>query len=291
MKKFKKVYVEITNICNRQCSFCSVGSKPKREMSLQEFEHVLKEIRSVTNYIYLHVKGEPLIHSQFEGILDLCDSYQMKVNITTNGTLLRKQLASLIKHACVRQINISLHSFENGMNQYINDILFSTDQLLEKTSIIVVFRFWALSNHQLTDVNRNIIDKIMKHYQLSDEIYQKILSEKNIRLGEKLYLNKAALFEWPTLHSTYVGTRGFCHALTRHIGILSDGTVIPCCLDSDGIISLGNIFEKHIEEILSSEKCRTFVKSLKDGKIIEPLCQRCSFRLRFSKGKNLEMAK
>lgn len=291
MKKFKKIYVEITNICNRQCSFCSVGSKAKREMSLQEFEHVLKEIRPVTNYIYLHVKGEPLIHSQFESILNLCDNYQMKVNITTNGTLLKKQLVPLIAHKCVRQINVSMHSFEDGMNQYINDILFSTDQLLENTSTVVVFRFWALSNYHLTDVHHDIVDKIMHHYQLNDEMYQKILQEKNIRLGENLYLNKAPLFEWPTLQSAYVGKRGFCHALTRHIGILSDGTVIPCCLDSDGIISLGNIFEKHIEEILSSDKCRTFVKSLKDGKIIEPLCQRCSFRLRFSNDKNMEMTK
>lgn len=291
MKKFKKVYVEITNICNRQCSFCSIGSKPKREMSLKEFEHVLKEIRPITNYIYLHVKGEPLIHSKFESILKLCDDYQIKVNITTNGTLMKKQLSSLIQHACVRQINISLHSFEEGMNQYINDILFSTDQLLEKTSTIVVFRFWALSNYRLTAANSNIVDMIVKHYRLSAEIHQKILQEKNIRLGEKLYLNKAPLFEWPTLQSSYVGTRGFCHALTRHIGILSDGTVIPCCLDSDGIISLGNIFENHIKNILSSDKCRMFVKSLKDGKMIEPLCQRCSFRLRFSKEKNVEMVK
>lgn len=62
--KFKKIYVEITNICNLNCSFCSKDNLKKKEMSLQEFDKVLSKIRQYTDTIYLHVKGEPLLHSK-----------------------------------------------------------------------------------------------------------------------------------------------------------------------------------------------------------------------------------
>lgn len=289
MKKFKKIYIEITNKCNRNCSFCSKDHKPKREMTLQEVEHVLKEIQGHTNYVYLHVKGEPFLHPNIVEILELCNKYQLKVNITTNGTLLKKYESILITMPCIRQLNISLHNFETGMTKYMDDIFHTVDRIIEKTDMIVVYRFWALPSNQLTQENLKIVDQIQLHHQLSKEMYEKILNEKNIKIGTTLYLNKAPLFDWPSLHNDYIGTDGFCHGLTRHIGILSDGTVIPCCLDSDGIISLGNIFEESLSNILENQKCKQIVKTFRDGKIMEPLCQHCSYRLKFSKCKKIEL--
>ena len=76
--KFKKIYIEITNICNKNCSFCSKTNRKKREMSIDEFETVLKRINNYTDYIYLHIKGEPLTHSNFEEIVKLCKKYNKK---------------------------------------------------------------------------------------------------------------------------------------------------------------------------------------------------------------------
>jgi len=119
-KKYKKIYIEITNICNLSCSFCSIDNRVKESITLEKMEHILKNINNYTDYVYLHVKGEPLLHKELKEILDLCKKYNKKVNITTNGTLIKENIKEL-KHPVVRQINLSLHS-ENNKQDYLEEI-------------------------------------------------------------------------------------------------------------------------------------------------------------------------
>lgn len=163
-KRFKKIYIEITNKCNLNCSFCSKGILPKREMTCQEFENVLLKIKDYTESIYLHIKGEPLLHSQFDDILFVCDKFDMKVKITTNGTLLNKNLNILLKHR-ISQINVSLHS-ENNMKDYFNNVFNSCDILSKKMTII--YRIWTLPTLDLTKISTEIVDKIILHYHLDE---------------------------------------------------------------------------------------------------------------------------
>lgn len=278
MIKFKKIYVEITNICNKSCSFCSKDNLIKKEMSLNEFEYILKEIKLYTDYIYLHVKGEPLLHSKLNEILILCNKYKISVNITTNGTLIKKKLNIILNNPCIRQINISLHSFEDIDNQlYLSDIFESVDQILNKTKINVVYRFWALKNNQFSKQNMFIINNIKQKYYLNDIKINEIISKDNVKITDNLYLNKSSIFEWPNLNNKYNTDSGTCLGTKTHIGILVNGTVIPCCLDSCGIINLGNIFEKNLTEILNDNKFISINKGFRDNKLIEPLCQHCRF--------------
>lgn len=284
MKKFKKVYIEITNVCNKHCSFCSDDARIKKQMTLSEFEHVIKNVKEYTNYIYLHVKGEPLLHHNLKEILQLCSQYDIKVNITTNGTLLFQKLDVLKNARCIRQINISLHSFENeyALN-YIQNVMTAVTELQKDNRVIVVYRFWALKNNQLSSENQFLMNEIINHYELEVEIQEKIEKEKNIKIGKALYINKAPLFEWPSLEHDVVGNTGFCYGMSRHIGILVDGTVIPCCLDSSGIIDLGNIFETNLTEILNGDRAQNIRNNFRNNKICEELCQKCNYRLRFKR--------
>lgn len=273
--RFKKVYVEITNICNKDCSFCSKGTKSKREMSIKEFNHILKEIKPLTNYIYLHVKGEPLIHSKFNEILNCCKEEKIFVNITTNGTVINKKVDDLIKYKdIIKQINLSMHSFKD--DHYLKRIFDAVDEINRKTKISVVYRFWALKNNSFSLENKIILKELACHYNFSEEIKDKINKETNIKLKENLYLNKHELFTWPNLSikEEYSGT---CLGLKTHIGILSDGTVIPCCLDSDGINKLGNIFEKSINAILNNKETKQIKDGFRNNKRVKELCTRCSF--------------
>lgn len=281
--RFKKTYIEITNICNKNCSFCSVDKRNKKEMTIEEFEHILKEIKPYTNYIYLHVKGEPLLHSNFSKIISIAEQYSFNVNITTNGTLLVKQ-KDILKNKCIRQINISLHSFEKKEEpNYFSNIFEVTKELLNNNSkLSIVYRFWALKNNNLSVTNKEIIDLIIKEYNLNNDFYNLINIKNNVKIKEQLYLNKGDIFEWPNIENDYVSDNGTCQGTRLHIGILSDGTVIPCCLDSNKIINLGNIFTQSMESIL---KCKRFVEineNFKNNKIIEELCKHCSYRKRFN---------
>lgn len=284
MKKFKKIYIEITNICNKNCSFCSIDNRAKEFMSIEKFEHILKEIKPYTNYIYLHVKGEPLLHPNFSSILDLCDQYQIHVNITTNGTLLLKQVETLTSHPCVRQINISLHSFENESNQtYIDQVMEATKKIQSETNIIVVYRFWALKNNQLTKENHALLNEIIHSYQLNQPVIYKIMQDMNIKIGKDLYINKAPLFEWPNVNNNFVSETGFCYGMSRHVAILVDGTVVPCCLDSEGIINLGNIFTTSFTSIMEGDRAQTLLKGFRNHKLTEELCKHCEYRMRFKR--------
>lgn len=281
MKKFKKVYIEITNTCNKNCSFCSSSSLKKKTMKIKEFEHILKEIKPYSDYIYLHVKGEPLLHPDLKTLLNLCEKYEIFVNITTNGTLLKKQKEIIKNSKFIRQINISFQSFEKNMNE-VEDILDTVLYLLENTSIYFCYRFWALKNLKFSKLNEKIIKKIIEKHNIEEKTIENIYTLPNIKLQENLFLNKDILFEWPSLDNDYV-EESTCYGLRRQLAILVDGTVVPCCLDSEGIINLGNIFITPLKTILEQDRTQKIIQNFQQGKCQEELCKKCSYRRRFKK--------
>lgn len=270
MKKFKKIYIEITNICNKECSFCSKTNRQKREMTKEEFEHILKQIKPYTEYIYLHVKGEPLLHSHFEQIVSLCENEKIKVNITTNGSFLKKREFVLKKYSCIRQINISVHSIEK--EEEIEEMISVVENILKERAMNIVYRFWTVHAKNMKEKDQKIYDRIKRYYSCLEE-------GENIKLKEHLYINKQEEFVWPSLKNKEIGKKGFCYALKDHIAILSDGTVIPCCLDAEGIMELGNIFEQELSTILESKRTTDLIENFQNNILKEDLCKKCSFHL------------
>ena len=276
MKKYKRIYIEITNNCNLNCSFCSEVLKPRRNMSLEEFEVILNKIKDYTDYIYLHVKGEPLIHKDIIEFINLADKYNLKVNLTTNGVLFDKYAKELGKCSNLNKINFSLHS-ENNKSNYLEDIFDNIKYLSKDTTVI--YRLWTLKNNELDEKSTKIVDKIKEYYNLSPETVDKIINTTNIKISSTIYVDKDNEFEWPTINNHK--SDGFCYGLTTHIAILVDGTVVPCCLDSNGIIELGNIFNTNLEDIINSDRYQNLLKSLRDRKPCEELCKSCLFKERF----------
>ena len=273
--RFNKIYVEITNKCNLNCSFCSQDNLEKRELSLQEFDIILDKIRHYTNTIYLHVKGEPLIHSNFGKILDITKKYDIKVKITTNGTLLKQRIDTLQKCDNIKQINISLHSENNYPNYFEN--VFTTCDILSK-NIPIIYRIWLLDNYQLDILSTIIVDKIISYYNLDESFKEKVINEKNIKIKDNIYLDKDNEFTWPQSENENKNDYGSCLGTRSHIAILANGDVIPCCLDSKGILKLGNIFESSLEEILEGELFKKINNGFKNNKLVCNLCKNCNFR-------------
>ena len=277
-KRFSKIYVEITNYCNLACSFCSKDSLPKREMTINEFKIVIDKIKDYTDNIYLHVKGEPLLHSKLDEILNICDKNNINVRITTNGTLLKNKKAILLKHH-IKQINVSLHS-ENNNDNYFEDVFESCDELSNNT--VIIYRLWALPSLKLDILSTNIVNKIKDHYNLSTNIVNKIISDKNIKIKNNVYVDKDYEFDWPRItdKKNYVGT---CLGTKTHIAILSNGVITPCCLDSNGTIVLGNIFDNNLDDVLNCELFKNINNGFKNNRIVCDLCQSCTYRKRFIK--------
>ncbi|MBR1385817.1 MAG: radical SAM protein [Bacilli bacterium] len=278
-KRFKKIYVEITNRCNLKCSFCGSSKLPFKSMSIDEFEYVVKKIKPFTDYIYLHVKGEPLLYTELDKALLICDRENIKVNITTNGTLLKEKYDILNKHTSIRQINISLHS-ENDYPNYFKNVFFACKLL--STKMFISYRIWTLNNYKLNKKSTDIVNKIIEYYKLDQEIVEKLKNENSIKIDNNTFVNKENLFIWPDDYTGYP-IDSFCYGLDSHIGILSNGTVVPCCLDSTGEINLGNIFNEELSDILDKELVRNIIDSFKNNKSYCNLCKKCNFRNRFLK--------
>lgn len=291
MRKFKRVYIEITNICNLSCSFCPKTKRPQKFMNTTEFELILNKIKPFTEYIYFHLMGEPLLNPNLEGFLDIAYRKGFKVNLTTNGTLLYKAKDILINAKALRQINVSLHSFEaNNQNNdyfdYFNNVLSFIDEVNKNTNIICSMRLWNLDNNKDKGqnlLNIDILKLISDKFDYLEDIIYKLNVDKRIKLKRNLYLNSAQKFDWPDISIDSLGEDGFCLGLRDHLGILSDGTVVPCCLDSDGNIPIGNIFNEEFEEIINCKRANDIYQGFSKRKKVEELCKRCGYSEVFNK--------
>lgn len=265
MKKYKKIYVEITNNCNLSCDFCTHNKRENKFISIDEFKTLLDRIKDYTDYIYLHVLGEPLLHPNINELIDIA-SKNYKVNITTNGHLIKQ----INDNHNIRLINISLHSYngkKENLNKYMNEIFKVSDNLSNDTYIS--YRLWVKSKY-----TKDIVDYINEKYSTNID-YNNIPTET--KLANNIYLNTHEEFEWPSLDRKETFTEGKCYGLIDHIGILVDGTIVPCCLDGDGIIKLGNIYEDELSNVISSKRYTDMVEGFKNNKKIEKLCQKCNF--------------
>ncbi len=268
--RFKKIYVEITNQCNLKCPFCVQNSRDPKFIKLDEFEYILKQIKPYTKYIYLHVLGEPLLHPNLKELLQLAKKHEFFVNITTNGTLLKKN-KDILLNSNVRQINVSLHSFPDQEN-YLNNVLEVGDEL-SSNNIYISYRLWTIKDELSNDM-KNTLEVIQNHYNV--EITEYINSTK---LKEHCFLSFDTSFEWPTLSQPYVNDYGTCYGWRNMCGILVDGTVVPCCLDSKGQAKLGNIYNETFESIVINNN--KLLEEMKNHHFSLELCQKCSYRTRF----------
>lgn len=290
MKKFDRIYVEISNICNLACSFCPEVERPKKVMKTEDFEVLLKKIKDHTKMITLHLMGEPLLHPNIGVLFDLCFKYDLKVNLTTNGILFKKKLEEFILKNALYQINFSLQSFpdnfpEASFENYLDSILFDVDDIMmRRPDVYINFRLWNQGTSEEEYIKKFIIEKIFNRYMIQVNENVDVGFKKSKNIVNRFYLHFDSRFDWPNLKGPNVGTKGFCHGLKSHIGVHADGSVVPCCLDKESKINLGNLFEaKKLDDIIENERSRKIIEGFQKGDVVEDLCQHCSYRLRFSK--------
>ena len=277
MKKYSRVYVELTNICNRSCSFCPGTEREARIMSESELVSVLAKLRGVTDYLYFHLMGEPLTNPALFDSIRLANERGFKCAVTTNGTLLSTRGEALIS-AEPYKINISLHSFEGESEEERRRYVEACCEFARRSSaegILTVLRLW---NKGVEGDPGAETAKIVFEY-FSD--LAPVHSERGARLCDKLHIEYGDRFEWPDTEARDFGERVFCHGLGDHFGILSDGRVVPCCLDRNGDMTLGNIFTEEIEDVLSSERAAAIAEGFKNKRASENICSRCAYARRF----------
>ena len=276
-KRFRKIYLEISNLCNLSCAFCPGTRREPKRMTEAEFTFLLPKLRPWTDYLYFHLMGEPLCHPQLERFLHLAAEVGFKVILTTNGTLLHRQQQMLLGAAGLHKVNISLHAFEANdlavpFEQYLQDCCtFSKAAEGEK---LVSFRLWNGGGQDA--LNDQILQ--MLHQYFPEPWVQE---RRGIRIGQRVYLEYGDKFDWPDLQAKDGGDKVFCYGLRDQLGVLCDGSVVPCCLDHEGDLTLGNLFAQDLEQILATPRAMAIYDGFTKGQAAEELCRKCGYARRF----------
>jgi len=288
-KRFSKINIEISNICNLQCSFCPEVVRAKQLMEVDLFEKIIFQVASLTDQVCFHLMGDPLVHPKLGELVEICGKYSTPIFFVTNGVLLRETQAELLLHPAFRQVNFSLHSFfdnfpDRDPTQYLERIFaYVEEAFARRPDLYINFRLWNLEDlHGTGNKNQEMLRRIEDRFHFKVNPERDIRRAKSLNIRNRLYLHFDSEFVWPALDLPVLGEAGTCYGLSQHFGILVDGTVVPCCLDKEAGIPLGNAGLTPIQEILSSPRARLMLKGFQQRRLVEELCKRCQYIERFS---------
>lgn len=281
-----RCYIEITNTCNLDCHFCPKHNRARRQLSAEEFDLLTDKVRGKVCFLYFHLMGEPLLHPLLPQFIMMAREKGFKTVLTSNGTLLHRAMNLL--DTLPHKVQLSLHSHESNargeLSSYMEEVMQFATQAAAKGTCVVL-RLW----------NQGGLDK--ENEQVMDYIAQYVprpWKERpdGYRICDNLYLEFDRKFEWPSGESSLENETTdasssesadkrevFCKALLKQIGILSDGSLVPCCLDHNGDVVLGNLFHQSLEEILSSPRAQAMIEGFQHHTATEALCQNCESAL------------
>ena len=306
------VYIEITDVCNLNCSFCPCGkavsqtstispqntasknpalNKPREFMSTELFERCIAESATVAENVYFHVLGEPTLHPGFGLFLKKLEATPLKLNLTTNGTTIARTGKLILASPAVRQVNFSTHAYAELppeiASRHLQDVLdFCKLANAERPDLYINLRLWNVGDEASNFWNETMLAKVNEVFKTENGISLEHFCSrhKSFPVIGKIYLHQDSRFEWPELdESRAKSTAGSCRALDTHVAILHDGRVVACCLDHSGQITLGNIADQSLTEILELPTAKNLREGFKKHELRHPLCQSCSFCKRFSK--------
>jgi organic radical activating enzyme len=289
-KRFQKVYIEISNVCNLQCEFCPEVIRDKKFMDEELFSKIIQGVKPLTESVCFHLMGEPMVHPQFGNYIQICEEAGLPVNITSNGVLLNEAREAFLLNPIVRQVNFSVHSFEanfpgKDISSYLTKIFAFTKLAFEKRpDLYINYRLWNLKDStDKSETNQIVYEKIRDFFGVDFRHVVDVSFRKSVKLLNRLYLHFDSRFQWPNPQSPVRGSQGHCYGLSSHIGILADGTVVPCCLDKEGVVALGSCRSQNILDIIDGTRATRMHKGFQRGELVEDLCQRCTFISRFEK--------
>ncbi|MFA6316914.1 MAG: radical SAM/SPASM domain-containing protein [Elusimicrobiota bacterium] len=286
-KRFAKAYIEIGNACNIRCGFCPEVRRPPKLMTREFFAKVLEQAAPLVECAFLHLMGEPLAHPEFPEFVEICGRVRLPVHIATNGTLLTEDRAAALLSPVVRQVSFSLHSLEAGLPGSVDAhwdriVDFTNRALSARPDLFINYRLWNLPRASAEPPGA-FLRRIREAFGVDMGGPVDVRSRKGRRITGRLCLHLDTRFEWPSPGAPTRSECGTCRGLVDHFGVLADGTVVPCCLDSEGSIPLGDLKTESLAEILSSPRSRDMAEGFASGRLVEDLCRRCSFISRFER--------
>lgn len=318
----ESVYIEITDSCNLRCGFCPCGTRSQNSdtsesqrnfMPTPLFEKCIAGAQEIgAKNVFFHVLGEPTLHPGFVHYLKKLEQTMLKLTLTTNGTTIERTGRSILASPAVRQVNFSTHAYaelpREAAERYLQNVLdFCQLAAVERPDLYINLRLWNVGAAEATPWNRYMLGRIRETFGVDVTPGHFCSRHKSFNISGRIYLHEDTRFEWPgsnkvtsassvTLETrdesgsarsvTGIPVLGTCRALDTHVAILHDGRVVACCLDYSGQITLGNIQETSLADILEAPLARELREGFAQKELRHPLCKACSYCKRFSRKNN-----
>ncbi len=252
-------------------------------MTQDEFNILTDRLTGKIKYLYFHLMGEPTLHPLLPDFILSAKEKGFFPIITTNGSLLGKTGDSLLK-SLPHKISISLHA--PSANDAFSDASYldnciSFAKSASESGCYIAFRLWNLESEDEKE-NAPILERL--HIEFPEE-WSSIRNGNGKKLATNIYLEFAPRFDWPDMNIPDIinaDDDAFCYGLRDQIGILCDGTVVPCCLDSEGALPLGNLFDSDFDAIINSPAAKAIYDGFSRRRATAPLCRKCGYAKRFS---------
>ncbi|RDU59955.1 radical SAM/SPASM domain-containing protein [Helicobacter marmotae] len=301
MKAFEKIYIEISDYCALSCGFCPSSERKSHRgvMPLALFESICAQIQNDVKRVCLHVLGDPLSVANFEDYVKILEHYHLKVDLVTTGLFLKQRHFGLLMQKPFVQISFSLSAFlanpASLHNAHLYRILeFCKFHMRYKSSPFINLRFHQNDIAKDGTLYKEMMATIGAFFDIEPAFLLANLKHKRIRLAPKIILKPMPSFEWESTNPKQESIKDkgelsgfkdnkseriFCYGALKQYGILSNGELVPCCIDYAGRASFGNVGEQSIREILQSVAFREFGAQLKRGLAPCELCEKCGYRM------------
>lgn len=290
----KKIYIELSDICHLACSFCPAQKGVRGVMSPAVFSQALDHALPLSNRIALHILGDPCALPNLADYLAIAHSKGAEIELVTSGAFFHKHSPQALLSPPIYQLSISLEAgLDNAITNYASrlapllayhsqhpscflNLRVQDSSLYQNPQALCALLRQILPESTFTPTH-NAYHSVLHHALACDDIHALFDEKGRIRLWSRAFLIKKTHFTWAGF-ATMPKSRKSCHALTQQIGILSDGTIVPCCMDTQGVINLGNIAHISLQEALRSPRAQAMIAGFSQGIAIEQLCQRCGFK-------------
>lgn len=287
--RFEKVYIELSDFCGLKCGFCPSASRDKilkrGVMELELFERICAQLAGRTRRVCLHILGDPLAVENFLSYVEILKRYELKVDLVSTGLFLKETMFEFLLQSPFVQVSFSLSAFLANdralSDRHLHTILsFSKMNLEHQSPIFINLRFHSADIESQNQRYVDIVKVIAEYFDLGQsELVWNLKSKNRVKLGVKVFLVPTKSFEWHKSQNEGLSQNVFCYGANKQIGILSDGRVVPCCIDYEGRASFGSLLEENLDEILDSQNFKSFAQSLRNGKPPCELCAQCGYHL------------
>ncbi len=262
------VNIETSSFCNLQCPMCvreATSSINYSNMAMDLYKKVIDEISEYTDLAVLHNSGEPLMNSNLPEMVRYADKCNMGTMFSTNAALLTAELSERLINNGLSLMIIALDGVTKKVYESIRKG--AEFEQVEKNILVFLEKKKALGRN-----NPRVILQFIEMESNKHELPQ---------FMEKWAKHDVSLFIKPSVvHGRKINRKieSHCDRLWLQTVILSDGTVVPCCVDYNSDFALGNVNDSKLIDLLTSKKMMEIRKGNRDDPNGFSLCASCNYQ-------------